>query len=95
MTAKNDITGDTIASKTTTDNYRDGWTNIFKRREIFYFNDGTWCDRAELPYIAASMDVYENTDEEVKKLTIQGDVSDQQIDELVRAALRRDHSHHD
>lgn len=33
MTARNDITGDSIATKTSTDAYRDGWDRIFKKRD--------------------------------------------------------------
>ncbi len=33
MTAKNDITGDTIATKSNSDLYRSGWERIFGRRQ--------------------------------------------------------------
>jgi hypothetical protein len=32
-TSKNDITGDTIASKTTTDSFREGYDRIFGKKE--------------------------------------------------------------
>ena len=33
MTAKNDITGDALVSKTPTDAYRDGWDAIFGKKK--------------------------------------------------------------
>lgn len=32
MTARNDITGDSIATRKTNDAYRDGWDRIFKQK---------------------------------------------------------------
>lgn len=32
MTARNDITGDVIATGTTTDSYREGWDRIFGKK---------------------------------------------------------------
>lgn len=34
MTARNDITGDAIASRTTTDSYRDNYDRIWRKRQI-------------------------------------------------------------
>lgn len=35
MTSRNDITGDALKTKTTTDAYRDGWDRIFgKKTEV-------------------------------------------------------------
>lgn len=33
MTTKNDITGDKLVTKTSSDAYRSGWDNIFKKKE--------------------------------------------------------------
>lgn len=33
MTTRNDITGDSLTTKTSTDNYRDGWDRIFGNKE--------------------------------------------------------------
>lgn len=33
MTARNDVTGDELKSKTNNDKYRDGWDRIFKKKE--------------------------------------------------------------
>lgn len=33
MIAKNDVTGDSIVSKITTDSYREGWDRIFNAKE--------------------------------------------------------------
>ena len=33
MTARNDITGDSIATRKTNDAYRDGWDRIFKQKK--------------------------------------------------------------
>lgn len=33
MATKNDITGDSLVTKSTTDNYRDGWDRIFGKKE--------------------------------------------------------------
>lgn len=33
MTSKNEITGDTIATKANTDAYRDGWDRIFSAKK--------------------------------------------------------------
>jgi hypothetical protein len=33
MTARNDITGDSIATKTSTESYRDGWDRIFGKKK--------------------------------------------------------------
>lgn len=35
MTAKNDITGDVIKSRSTSDAYRDNWDRIFKDKKKF------------------------------------------------------------
>lgn len=34
MTSKNDITGDEIKSKTSSDTYRDGWDRIFGNKTV-------------------------------------------------------------
>lgn len=34
MTARNDITGDTLVTKGTTDSYRDGWDRIFGKKKL-------------------------------------------------------------
>lgn len=34
MTAKNDITGDTLVSKTSTDAYREGYDRIFGKKSV-------------------------------------------------------------
>tara|TARA_R110000868_G_C10441901_1_gene725432 strand:+ start:386 stop:571 length:186 start_codon:yes stop_codon:yes gene_type:complete len=34
MTSKNDITGDEIKSKTSSDKYRDGWDRIFSQKKV-------------------------------------------------------------
>lgn len=34
MTTRNDITGDTLQTKATTDKYRDGWDRIFGKKEL-------------------------------------------------------------
>ena len=34
MTARNDITGDTLVTKGTTDDYRDGWDRIFGKKKL-------------------------------------------------------------
>jgi hypothetical protein len=36
MTAKNDITGDQIQTRSTTEAYRDNWDKIFKKKEKTY-----------------------------------------------------------
>ena len=33
MTTKNDVTGDNLVTKDTTDAYRDGWDRIFGKKE--------------------------------------------------------------
>lgn len=34
MTTTNDITGDALVSKSTTESYRDGWDRIFGKKEL-------------------------------------------------------------
>ena len=34
MTSRNDITGDSIATKKATDSYRDGWERIFGKKPV-------------------------------------------------------------
>jgi len=54
MTARNDITGDLIATKGVTDAYRDNWDRIFGKKEVQQpddqgpeFSDG--CDHEGFP----------------------------------------------
>lgn len=85
MASKNDITGDKIKTKTISEDYRANYEHVFGKREIFYFSDGTWCDRAELPYISASMGTY--GDEEVKTAQVPRSTSPEQIDAYVQCLL--------
>jgi hypothetical protein len=55
MTNKNDITGDSLVSKASTESYRSGWDNIFKKKDTPMKeyeedepqersdDDGEWC----------------------------------------------------
>lgn len=43
MTARNDITGDSIATRKTNDAYRDGWDRIFKKQVEERETDGSEC----------------------------------------------------
>jgi hypothetical protein len=41
MTARNDITGDAIQTKSPNDAYREGWDRIFGKKHVFnHQNDG-------------------------------------------------------
>lgn len=55
MIATNDITGDAILSKSSTDAYRDGWDRIFgqkKEKSENYFNEISWptCSQCRQPW---------------------------------------------
>ena len=47
MTSKNDITGDSIASKKSTDDYRDGWDRIFGQHKKVQTNDDNSANNAD------------------------------------------------
>ena len=39
MASKNDITGDTIQSKETSDKYRDNYDKIFKKKDLTFWEN--------------------------------------------------------
>jgi hypothetical protein len=83
--SKNDITGDRLVTKTSTTAYDEGYDRIFGKknmRAIYYWPDGTWCDLEEYPS-------YTHKSDDVARIYLSFDYSDDQIQGLVDAACSR------
>lgn len=81
--SKNDVTGDRLVSKVSTESYRDNFDSIFKKqvdmRAIYYWADGTWCDLMDYP-------TYTHMSDDVAQLTVPFDWTEEQVENHVRAA---------
>jgi hypothetical protein len=85
--SKNDITGDRLVSRTTSDAYRDHYDAIFGKkkettmRKIYYWPDGHWCDKCDLPYT-------DHKSDDFSSFEVSYELMDEAIDNMVQGALR-------
>jgi hypothetical protein len=83
----NDITGDRLVSKANSQAYRDQYDVIFgpkketPMRKIYYWPDGYWCDKCELPYV-------EHKSDDFATFEVGYELEDHTVDEIVQGTLR-------